>query len=304
MKKVFRASLFLSLLIITTAVVTGQKKGQKVLSVSHSGGISGYTGFNGESTCNFCHYIPYGTKDTSILNISFVPNITNKRYVPGQTNTVNVTVESSTLNHFGFDCEILNSASSQGISVGTVTPLAAALTQTTMIYYPYHRNNVVHGLPALGTPMGNKNGFTFSFLWTAPVSDSAFVNVVGMAVNFDGSSAGDDIASNKSLALTPVTVESIHELVSSKSSLLVFPNPSSDIINLSYDLSTTGNVRADLMDFQGKVLAELFTCNQSAGRQLKTISLPSDLQSGIYTIRISSDEKRLVEKLVVIQARK
>ena len=82
-------------------------------------------------------------------------------------------------------------------------------------------------------------------------------------------------------------------------SLTVFPNPSEDNISLQYSLINDGSVKASLYNLQGKEICILFNGNQTAGLHTKTIIYPNDVASGVYLVKLSSNGKDLVEKMII-----
>jgi hypothetical protein len=271
---------------------------------NHTNGMIGETGYGGETTCNNCHSETYGTHLTSTLSISSIPSFINNQYVSGVTYTISIMVESSTLNSFGFDCEVLSDLNTHAISVGTLTGLPLGGTKTD-IFYPSHKINVTHIVPIQGVFSGSTYSSTFTFLWTAPELGNVYINMAGMAVDGDGSASGDDIVDNSSLVLTPSNIvlsnKERNDLSVPLNSLSVFPNPSSSFVNLNYQVSSSGRIKASLYNLQGKELAVLFNDNKEMGVQTETIYYPDDIAPGVYLIKLSFNDKYMIEKLIFKQ---
>jgi uncharacterized delta-60 repeat protein len=81
----------------------------------------------------------------------------------------------------------------------------------------------------------------------------------------------------------------IINLSSPTNSVLIYPNPIEQTATLEYTLKNPETISIRLLDVQGKVL-KTFTENESqvAGEHQEEISLPNQLPSGFYFVKISS----------------
>jgi hypothetical protein len=274
-----------NLLIIGTLTVVAITASAFIIK-QHTG-MAGKTGSGGEVTCASCH-TPGSAVAT--VSISGTPAFISNQYVPGQTYTVNVQVASPSLSAFGFGCEILNGTSAGATSIGlmsAIAPLSHILPSGT-------RDNATH----VNTTFGIGNTKTFTFKWVAPSTGSAYIYAAGLAANNNGSDGAGDAVATASLVLTasPVGLVNIETNVAS---LTVFPNPSEDNLSLQYSLVNDGNVKASLYNLQGKEICVLFNADQSAGLHTKTILYPNDVASGVYLVKLSSNGKDLVEKMII-----
>ncbi len=250
-------------------------------------GIAGKTGSPGNGLCSDCH-TPGSAVAT--VSISGTPAFTGNQYVPGQTYTVNVQVASPTLSAFGFGCEILDGTSVGANSIG----LMSGISPLSQIKPFGARDNATH----LNTTFGLGNTKTFTFKWIAPATGSAYIYAAGLAANNNGSSGAGDAVGTASLVLTAGPVGLVN-IESNVVSLTVFPNPSEDNISLQYSLINDGSVKASLYNLQGKEICILFNGNQTAGLHTKTIIYPNDVASGVYLVKLSSNGKDLVEKMII-----
>ena len=77
------------------------------------------------------------------------------------------------------------------------------------------------------------------------------------------------------------------------------PNPTSDISTLGFVVSNNMRLRIDLYTMSGGYVAELFDGNASEDVQYVLDIDASNLASGMYQIRMSSNDYVLVKKLLV-----
>ena len=77
----------------------------------------------------------------------------------------------------------------------------------------------------------------------------------------------------------------------------MYPNPAKDKLNIECNIKQNTEVQVQIMDIQGKqIKAQDFAMNK--GENQVSIDL-SDVQKGIYFVRMSSDGESLSQKLVV-----
>jgi ligand-binding sensor domain-containing protein len=94
---------------------------------------------------------------------------------------------------------------------------------------------------------------------------------------------------------TAVAEASDNQLVT----LSVFPNPTSDILNLTLNFPTKTNLNIQLLDIAGRKIRQLIQHTpQSAGAVEYQFSLLG-LNKGIYLLEVVSDMERVVKKVVV-----
>ena len=89
---------------------------------------------------------------------------------------------------------------------------------------------------------------------------------------------------------------SVGEL-SAISSYNVYPNPAKDKLNIACNLKQNTLVQIEVLDIQGKqIKAQYFAMNK--GENQVSLDL-SDVQKGIYFVRMTADGESLSQKLVV-----
>lgn len=247
-----------------------------------SGGIVGKTGSPGETTCSGCHS---GGAGTTSVSISTTPSITSNQFLPGQTYTVTVTVANASFSQFGFGCEILNSSNA---NAGTMANAQAGV----FFANAGAKTNAIHSTPKSGTGTAD-----FSFEWTAPTSGNATIYAAGNAINGTGNTTGDK-PGNTSLALTLLSTNLSERPVSSFN-LNLYPNPSSNKINIEYLLATNANVNIAMYDLKGSEVALLLNEQQAAGAQTLNADISANIEKGIYIIKMSVNDRVATQKLFV-----
>ena len=100
---------------------------------------------------------------------------------------------------------------------------------------------------------------------------------------------------NIDIILYPTEVNNVPQSVSK---MEVYPNPASGVVNISYTVAGAQSVIIDVSDMTGKKVKEINTSAHNADNTEKINT--SDLQSGIYTVRlITHDGSEMVKKLVL-----
>jgi len=67
----------------------------------------------------------------------------------------------------------------------------------------------------------------------------------------------------------------------------LYPNPSSDIINVEFQLTSGADVTIQITDITGRILnQQLYTGEASEGNNFQSINLPSSLSAGIYVLTL------------------
>jgi hypothetical protein len=267
--------------------------------MKYNSGYAGQTGSPGEGTCSSCH--GGGTSAASGITITSVPTFSLDQFYPDSTYQITLSMSAAGFTRYGFGCEILDVA---GSDAGLMhTPGSGVQFQTAF----NGRKNAVHT-----TKKANTSGtVTFTFKWTAPSTGDATIYAIGNAVNGNNTTTGDFVMSPVSKALTagtppppppPDTTSTvgIEEIrFNPISQVLVFPNPVSDLCNISYFLKTPGVISAELVDIKGQQVTKLFNVQQEPGHQSRILDL-SDVPSGIYFIKLSMNDQKISQKLITI----
>jgi hypothetical protein len=249
-----------------------------------SGGIIGVTGSPGESTCANCHAGGGGITTVSIIA---APAFNANQYTPGQTYTINIFVVNSSFSKFGFDCEILTTSNTNsGVMASAFPGVQFASTGG--------KKNATQT-----TPKSGAGSAAFSFQWTAPSSGTAKIYVAGNAVNGNGSTNGDT-PGNMLLTLTPDLV-SVKDENSVSGKFVIFPNPTSSELRMQYFVPQDGTIKAAVYNLHGQEVAVILDELQTAGVHSINANLPSDLQSGIYMVKLSQNDVQCAQSMLVKQ---
>ncbi len=257
--------------------------------VKTSTGKAGFAGNPGSPNCSFCHFNGTGITTTSITSSpSFIAN----QYIPNETYTINVTVSSTTLNHFGFDCVVLSDTIAGASNSGTVSSIGGS----SQIVNSGLANDAVQINTAVGS--GIPSSKNFMFRWTAPSSGIAAFYASGLAVDNNGTYGNGDLVNTTSLVLSDTSSTGIKNVKETLIDLVIFPNPSIHQVGIQYNLLFGGSVRAAIYNLQGIELGVLFNENQSYGKHSKKIIYPNGIISGYYFIKVFVNEKLVTVKMI------
>ncbi len=81
--------------------------------------------------------------------------------------------------------------------------------------------------------------------------------------------------------------------------LNAFPNPTSEVLNVTYDVSKTADVEMIVTDLTGKVVSRTVAAGVE-GTQTVRLRV-SDFHPGIYMLQVISEDSRLMKKFVVVR---
>lgn len=261
--------------------------------VMDDNGRAGVTGAPSELTCNQTNCHNSYTINSGTGSVRATSTMNNWAYVPGTTYTINVTVKRIGTPVFGIGAGILKP---NGDNAGTLIVTNTTRTSIkTRLVGAYTRRNIVHTLNG-----GRMNdSCVFSFNWTAPSTDIGPVTmyVAGNCANGTGSAAGDYIYTMNQVINSDASV-SIGNMIQTSNAVNVFPNPASEMLNVSFDNKTSGNIAIHLTDLKGSNAAELFNGFASAGTFEQQFQLPA-LPAGIYLLNVDGTESRLSRRVVI-----
>jgi hypothetical protein len=257
-------------------------------NVFYPNGEAGKTGAYSEGDCTQCHADFAVNTGTGSIVITSVPSLAGG-YYPDSVYTVTVTVSQVGDSLFGFDFEALTNATTNGGTLSLLTPSTDVKTKASSTR-----------LDVLQTGTGNisLNSHAFSFKWTAPATGSGTVTFYasGLAADNDGGTSGD-YCYTTSMVLTQNTV-GIAETVAKDYNLSVFPNPSSDNLNVKFSLKGISSVNMDIIDITGSKVADLISENGMNGEVNKTFNI-SSYAKGIYFVRLKINNETIMQKIVV-----
>lgn len=245
---------------------------EKGTSILRSNGSPGnYTGSPGDgyAECTDCHG---GTSGNFSLIPTINTNIPVTGYVLGQTYTINLTTSSTGASGWGFE---LTAEKAGGTKVGVYNMTGAT------------------GSPKIITSGGsvthsNDTFSSWSFNWTAPSADEGDITFYAAVLAANGSGTGGDQVMTTSKTI-PASTLSIDE----KNSLTfdIFPNPAKDFLNIKLPNEILEG-KVEVFDFSGKSVI-----NTKVDRFDYKININA-LSTGMYIIRLTSEEKTGVKKLI------
>lgn len=220
-------------------------------------------------TCasGYCHG---GTPNTGTGSITITAP---REYNAGKTYTIAIQVNDESSSKFGFQAVVLDESNKQA---GTIKPgMNMESFMSRGATYVQHRD------------ASRFSTGTFEFEWTAPSSGDGDITVyaAGNASNANQKSSGDKIYTAKSV------MDFTTDIDAPNVNLEIFPNPSSDVLNINID-------RPELFDLSiigtdGRLLE-----NQANVRGNQTLDV-SSAKPGIYFVNIAGDDFRIQRKITI-----
>lgn len=246
------------------------------------GSDPGYTGSPGDSgkNCTVCHGGVATTKSGWITS-----NIPVSGYVAGQTYQIKAknTVMGGT--RFGFE---VSPQALNGNLLGTIVITDTARTK--LVGNDKYITYKVAGVDAV-----DSNIWTFN--WIAPIKGTGQVVFYG-AFNANPGHKGSDGTTLSTLVVNESTANGIYQIPKKVSNFSVYPNPSSDLITIVFDLKSTSLVTIDITDLQGRKIASVMNEKQS-GSVTKRFDV-KELPSGNYFVRLEVNGKAVTQSLSII----
>ncbi len=135
----------------------------------------------------------------------------------------------------------------------------------------------------------------WSAKWTAPASGNVTLQLFINETNSDGGSTGDAIFTH-SVQLTPA-LTGLNKL-GNDVSFKVYPNPTSDQLNVRFDIKYPSPIAITLMSIDGKHTTELFAGEEAKGQVDKSFDI-SQLAKGVYLLNIKTTEGNATQKIMI-----
>ncbi len=280
LKKITLSFFFISVLII---IMDAQ------LNNAHtnpSGSPSGRTGSPGDNnvTCNTgsCHS---GSAPTSAQEVSITSDVPPEGYITGNTYTINCTATATGITKIGFE---VSPQDANGNKMGDFvlplpsgTKIASPNTNTENKY-------VTHNSSGTSATGGTK---TWTLQWTPPAVGSGTVTFYG-AFNFTNSNghATGDIIKLGTLDINENISNAINEAQAEKPGFTVYPNPTSDALNITFFMYEQGDVQTEVYDINGKLVKSEVTENMLPGRHVFTFNVNGEWPAGIYYLRLHTGQ--------------
>lgn len=198
-----------------------------LILVSNAGGVpQAVTKAPGEAnhnSCATCH-TPAGNYVPSVkLDVMTTDSTVVTSYEPGQTYIVRLKVSgTNSPKSYGFQMTCLDSLTNA--DQGLWSQLGPSVKQQNLTVLQKPRKYLVQSSP-------RANG-TFTARWTAPATDLGKIKFyyTGLAVNLNGNTNGDNNITGQLTLKSPGTTASEDFL---NTSVVLYPNPVSDILNIS-----------------------------------------------------------------------
>lgn len=93
-------------------------------------------------------------------------------------------------------------------------------------------------------------------------------------------------------------VEEISVVNNETISYSIFPNPTSDVLNVQYTLATEGTVTMNVVDLTGRVVRNIVKENQGAFQATEQINI-AGLNAGIYLLNVTANGNTTTQKFIV-----
>ncbi len=276
MKKTLLSIFALSILAIGIQITLTSNASGRAFFAS-----SGNTGAPGESTtCRSCHGSAFSTTVSIVIKDSLRNPITS--YIPGTVYNAEFTVNATGAIRYGFQLVSLNSSNS------AVNGFSTPNVNTRLVTLGNGRQYAEHA--------GKSTTNSFGTQWTAPATGTGTVTFYGggAAVDNNGFIGGDggNIASfnlpeNTSVGFVESTL---------RNELLVYPNPTRNVIKLKNTSSDVKNAVAELYTISGQlVLTKNVSLKQNNAERLNV----SNLENGYYILKISNEGQTVEEKIMI-----
>jgi len=251
--------------------------------------VGGHTGAPGEPSCTGCHG---GVANTGRGKLWFQFDLANSTltYIPGQIYTCRVKIKQNKINKYGFVALALRNSDNT-----TIGKFGLINMSTTRLYMDGNRNYVSH------TPCGadfsvNDTGM-WTFTWQAPQTNVGPIKlyVSALAANHDHALTGDSTYTT-SLLLNPAS-SSINETEGGAFFLKIYPNPVSDMLNVSFTKAPDKSAVMRIIDIQGNVLQSYTYPQGQSGVIQQTIILKGTFKKAIYFLTINDGENMVTRKI-------
>jgi hypothetical protein len=281
--------------LLTFAIVfTALLLGSQDLFTNSTQPPTGYTGAPGESTCATagCHF---GTPTLNASDISLLtvgsPNLTSGYAANTQ---YSLAVNAGSAASYGFS---LTAVDASGAAIGSFSLSSPATTSL-----------------ATGSGskqyVGHKNANTtnaWSFRWTSPATtaETVFFYLAVNQANNNNEGSGDNIklkaysatASSFGPFNVATGIQNIDGLLDG--SISVFPNPVTDNINLSFNITDNQPVKAGIYNLNGQLVKPLMDEELSWGDHNRNFNVAGSLSTGIYLVKFTVGSNDYFKKIVV-----
>ena len=242
----------------------------------------GFTGSPGDSlkNCTKCH----GGNAYSVAGW-ITSNIPSSGYIPGNTYTITAKNTSLGHNRFGF---LVSPQKLNGDLLGTL--VISDTVKTKLVgnskYVTYRAASVA-----------SQDFMSWTFNWIAPTVGTGDVVFYGAFNSNQDGHKGGDVTQLSTLRVKENGTASVTNFNSNKVVVSVYPNPSSNFINVNVALAQKGNLVIKMVNLEGKIVYQIAEENTVGivNKQIET----SQLANGVYFIQTQIGENIETNKVVV-----
>jgi hypothetical protein len=141
------------------------------------------------------------------------------------------------------------------------------------------------------------DSLSWEFQWIAPAAGTGKVIFYGaFNSNFEGHKGGDVTY------LTQYSAEenlhsAVSDLTAKKYSMLVYPNPSHELLTVAWELKDASTVQLELTDLSGKRIA-LISRGRQSGNQSATLDV-SEVPAGVYLVSLRVNGNESTRKVTI-----
>jgi hypothetical protein len=262
-------------------------------AVLSDNGKAGYTNSPSEGNCTSCHNSFAANSGPG--SVALLSNIGGDGYLPGVTYDMTLRVKQSTRNLFGLGVEALTTANQ---NAGTLIITNSAKTRiANAVVMGVSRHNVTHQLNG----GASTDSMRFAFGWTAPAAGTGNVTFYysGLAANANGQTSGDYVYTGSTTFPEFVDHTGIAQSVTNIKTVVVYPNPVKERVNLHYSLTSASEVCVSLYNMEGKMVKFLGKSSKPAGISNDSFEIGTDLATGTYSLELRTDKGVSTQKVMI-----
>lgn len=158
---------------------------------------------------------------------------------------------------------------------------------------PWGEAGIIPNNPAPGSSYNQTYTFQINSAW-----DEEKISLVAFVAYYNTPTDERPIINAGEVKLNDI-VTSLVEVERGIEKAKVYPNPASDLAFVEFKLAQNARVQVDVVDITGKTVRLEQASQYAAGNQLIKIPV-SDLEAGIYFVRIQAGSKLITKKLSIV----
>ena len=250
-------------------------------------GVTGAPGSIGSAgTCGNagCHVMGSFSPELSIQLFPSGETTPVEEYIPGETYTMQVSImaTSGTPAGYGFQAVALDASDA---NTGSWTNIPSGVQSVTAGGRDYVEHNA------------SSAESMFVVDWVAPEAGTGDVTFysAGLAINGNGSTSGDGVASN-SLSISEAPTSSTTQVNIGISSLMITPNPVLEQTQISVTVAKFGQYQLNIVNASGEQ-AYSRTIGLQTGSNTLNLNL-GDLSNGMYVLQLENEDASITRQLI------